>query len=89
MTNLIALLFIKKLNLLNPKAARITGAIQGTSPKKLLDKLGLETLKSWTWLKKLCCMYKIINIGIPKYFTDLIPEREIGYNIRKGNKPFF
>ena len=46
MTNLIALLFVKKLNLLNPKAARITGAIQGTSQKKLLDKLGLETLKS-------------------------------------------
>ena len=44
MTNLIALLFVKKLNLLNPKAARITGAIQGTSQKK--QKLGLETLKS-------------------------------------------
>ena len=34
-------------------------------------------------------MYKIINIGIPKYLTDLIPKREIGYDIRNGNKPFF
>ena len=34
-------------------------------------------------------MYKIINIGIPKYLTDLIPKHEIGYNIRNGNKPFF
>ena len=34
-------------------------------------------------------MYKIINIGIPKYFTDLIPKRKIGYNIRNRNKPFF
>ena len=33
-------------------------------------------------------MYKIINIGIPKYLTDLIPKREIGYNIRNRNKPF-
>ena len=32
-------------------------------------------------------MYKIINIGIPKYLTDLIPKREIGYNVR--NKSFF
>ena len=34
-------------------------------------------------------MYKIINIGIPKYLTDLIPKREIGYNIRNRNKSFF
>ena len=34
-------------------------------------------------------MYKIINIGIPKYLTDLIPKREIGYNIRNRNKTFF
>ena len=33
-------------------------------------------------------MCKIINIGTPKYFTDLIPKREIGYNIRNRNKPF-
>ena len=34
-------------------------------------------------------MYKIINIGIPKYLTNLIPKREIGYNIRNRNKLFF
>ena len=33
-------------------------------------------------------MYKTINIGIPKCLTDLIPEREISYNIRNRNKPF-
>ena len=31
-------------------------------------------------------MYKIINIGIPKYLTDIISKREIGDNIRNGNK---
>ena len=34
-------------------------------------------------------MYKIINICIPKYLTDLITKREIGCNIKNGNKPFF
>ena len=34
-------------------------------------------------------MYKIINVGIPKYLTDLIPKLKVGYNIRNGNKPFF
>ena len=40
-------------------------------------------------VEKVCCMYKIINIGITKYLTDLIPKREIGYNIRNRNKSFF
>ena len=34
-------------------------------------------------------MRKIINIDIPKYLTDLIPKREIGYNIRNRNNSFF
>ena len=34
-------------------------------------------------------MYKIANIGIPKYLTDLILKHEIGYNTRNGKKPFY
>ena len=34
-------------------------------------------------------MYKTINIGIPKYLTDLIPKREIGCNVRNRNMSFF
>ena len=34
-------------------------------------------------------MYKILNIGILKYITDLIPKREISYNIRNRKKSFF
>ena len=70
-------------------ALAITGAIQGTSQEKPLGELGLDPLKSWRWLRKLYCMYKTLNIGIPKYLTDLVPKREIGYNIRNGNKSFF
>ena len=57
--------------------------------EKLLEELGPETLKSRIWLGRLCCMYKIINIGVPKYLTDLIPKSQIGYNIRNRNKYFF
>ena len=55
-------------------ALAITGAIQGTSREKLYKELGLETLKSRRWLKKLCCFYKIKNNGIPPYLAELIPS---------------
>ena len=70
-------------------ALAITGAIQSTSQEKPFERLGLQTLKSRRRLRRLCCMYKIIIIGISKYLTALIPKRETGYNIRNGNKPFF
>ena len=80
--------FCQKIESVQYKAAlAITSAIQGTSQENLLDELGLETLKSWWWLRRLCCMYKIINIGIPKYLANIISKREIGDNIRNGNKP--
>ena len=36
-----------------------------------------------------CCVYKIINIVIPKYLNGLIPKPEIGYYIRNRNKSLF
>ena len=67
--------FCKKIESLQHKAAlTITGAIQGTSQEKPFEELGYKTLKSGRWLRRLCCMYKIINIGILKYLTDLIPK---------------
>ena len=81
---------MSKINFFQYKSAlTITGAIQGTSQENLLEELGLKTLKSRRWLRRLCCMYKIINISIPKYLTDLIPKGEIGCNIRIRNKPLF
>ena len=82
--------FCQKIESVQYKSAlAITGTIQGTSQEKLLGELGLKTLKPRRWLRRLCCIYKIIKIGIPKHLTDLIPKREIGYNIRNGNKLFF
>ena len=40
-------------------------------------------------VEKALLYVQIINIGIPKYLTDFIPKREIGYNIRNRNKSFF
>ena len=59
-----------------------SGAIQGTSREKLYKELGLETLKSRRWLKKLCCFYKIKNNGIPSYLAELIPSESHLYNTR-------
>ena len=37
----------------------ITGAIRGTSTEKIYQELGLESLKSRRWFRKLCYFYKI------------------------------
>ena len=89
-TNLITLLFVKILSLFNAKQLlQLLVRFKVYSPlKKHLDELRLQTLKSRRWLRRICCMYKIMNIGIPKYLADLIHKREIGYNIRNGNKLF-
>ena len=39
--------------------------------------------------KALLYVYNIINIGIPKHFTDLTSKRENDNDISNGNKPFF
>ena len=39
----------------------ITGAIQGTSREKLYDEVGIESLKSCRWFRRLCAFYKIFK----------------------------
>ena len=50
----------------------ITGAIRGTSRIKIYQKLGLESLKSCRWFRRLCYFYKIKH-GFPGYLFKLIP----------------
>ena len=52
----------------------IAGAIRGTSSEKLYQELGLESLKSRRWFRKLCHFYKILNEKSPSYLFDLIPN---------------
>ena len=61
----------------------ITGAIQGTSRDKLYHELGLESLKSRRWYKRLSCMFKIMKREAPNYLINLIPR--CGQTIRTRN----
>ena len=49
------------------------GTIRGTSYEKLNRELGLETLQSRRWLRKLCLLYKIFDNQSPSYLFDHIP----------------
>ena len=46
-------------------ALAITGAIRGSSREKLYQELGLESLKSRRWYRKLCLFFKLKKINIP------------------------
>ena len=46
----------------------ITGAMQGNSRDKLYQELGLESLKSRRWYKRLRCMFKIMKKEAPILF---------------------
>ena len=46
-------------------AIAITGTIRGTSSEKLFQELGLETLKSRRWFRKLYLFYKILHSKSP------------------------
>ena len=52
----------------------ITGAIRSTSHKKLNQELGLETLQSRQWFKKLCLFYKIVNNQSPSCLFPVLAE---------------
>ena len=67
-------------------AIAITGAIRGTSSEKLFQELGLETLKSRRWLRKLCLFYKLIKEKSPAYLFQLIPENNTTYSTRSVPK---
>ena len=52
----------------------ITGAIRGNLTEKLYQELGLESLKSRLWSRKLCHFYKIFNEQSPLALFNLIPN---------------
>ena len=43
----------------------ITRAVRGTSQEKLYQALGLESLKSRRWLRRICYFYKLIKTQKP------------------------
>ena len=65
--------FSNKLGAVQYNAAlAITGAIRSTSKTKVYQELGLESLKSCRWFRRLCYFYKIKNYGLPEYLFKLI-----------------
>ena len=67
-------------------AIAVTGTIRGTSSENLFQGLGLETLKSRRWLRKLCLFYKLIKEKSPTYLFQLIPENNTSYSTRSVKK---
>ena len=60
-----------------------TGAIRGTSRKKVYAELGLESVKFRRWFRKLACFYKIQSTGLPKYLLQLIPTNNHPHILKK------
>ena len=52
----------------------ITGAIQVTSHNKIYEELGIESLKTRIWYRRLSCMFKIMKEEAPNYLINLIPK---------------
>ena len=48
-----------------------TGAIRGTSKKKLYQELGLESLRNRRWLRRMFSLYKNISTKSPPYLYEL------------------
>ena len=55
-------------------ALAITEAIKGSSREKLYPELGLESLKSRRWYRKLCLFFKLKKNKHPSYLFDMIPK---------------
>ena len=68
----------------NNAAIAITGAIRGTSSAKLFQELGLESLKSRRWLRKLCLFYKIFHKKSLSYLFQLIHPNNNVYATRSS-----
>ena len=80
--------FCDKLESVQYKTAlAITGAIQGTSRDKLYQELGLESLKSRRWYKRLSCMFKIMKKEAPNYLINLIPKCEQTIRTKNNHIP--
>ena len=75
--------FCDKLESIQYNAAlAITGAIRGTSKVKLYKKIGLQSLTSRRWFKRLCQLYKIIHDKTPQYLYNIIPKAHHNFNTR-------
>ena len=77
--------FYQKLEIIQYNACiAITGAIRGTSKEKICQELGLESLESRLWFRKLCFFYKSLKNKSPHYLFKIIPQRRSSYITRNS-----
>ena len=82
--------FCDKLESVQCKATlAITGALPGTSLDKLYQELGLESLESRRWYKRLSCMFHIMKKEAPNYLINLIPKCEQIIRTRNNHIPSY
>ena len=55
----------------------ITGAIRGTSKENMYQELGLESLESRSWYRKLCFFFKILKNKSPDYLSKKNSTKEV------------
>ena len=67
--------FQNKLDLIQYNAVlAIKGTIRASSREKLYQELGLESLKSRPWYRKLCLFFKLKKNKHRSYLFDMIPK---------------
>ena len=80
--------FCEKLESVQYEAAlAIIGTVQGTSGNKIYEELGIESLKSRRWYRRLSCMFEIIKEEAQNYLINLIPK--CNQTIRKRNSHIY
>ena len=59
--------------------------MRGTLSEKLYQELGLESLKSRRWFRKICYFHKTFNEKSPSYLFDLMPNLNRVHETRYSN----
>ena len=65
-------------------ALAITGTIKGTSRDRLYQELGLESLSSRRWSRKLLAFHKYFTNKSPSYLYSIIPEVNLESRTRQN-----
>ena len=86
MTKLLIMLFTQKQSIHYNAYLAITGAIRGTSRKKIYQELGLEPFQLRRWYRKLWLFYKVFKNKHRKYLFYLILLRCTPYATRTEGK---
>ena len=77
--------FYRKLKSIQYNAAlAITGAIRGTSKKKLYQELSFKSLQQRHWFRKLCYFYKTFKEQSSNYYFRLIPKQNTRHAMRNS-----